>query len=108
HCGDESKFICSDATTFETTQNFDVIVFNECLYYFADPLDVLMKYEKRLTRRGIMIVSMYEAPRNTKIWDRIEPSRAFTHWTVVTSRSGTSWKIGCWQIGPPSDECEEH
>ena len=36
----------ADAAEYESDERFDVIVFNECLYYFDDPLALVRKYER--------------------------------------------------------------
>jgi SAM-dependent methyltransferase len=47
----------------ESDERFDVIVFNECLYYFDDPVALVRKYERFLRDDGVFIVSMYGVDR---------------------------------------------
>ena len=44
-------------------EGFDAIVLNECLYYFHEPLETLRRYLNALVPGGVVVVSMYEAPR---------------------------------------------
>jgi hypothetical protein len=68
-------------------------VFNECLYYFDDPVGVLRRYERLLERAGILIVSMHATHRNRRIWKAVEGHRRAEDEIQVTNRSGTSWTI---------------
>jgi 2-polyprenyl-3-methyl-5-hydroxy-6-metoxy-1,4-benzoquinol methylase len=50
----------ADAQTFTADQTFDVIVFNEVLYYFPNPMAVVERYERWLNPGGLFIASLYE------------------------------------------------
>lgn len=52
-------FICSDAEGFRIDKKFDVILFNETLYYLEDPLEQLARYREFLSDGGSMIVSVW-------------------------------------------------
>jgi 2-polyprenyl-3-methyl-5-hydroxy-6-metoxy-1,4-benzoquinol methylase len=41
---EKTSFICADAVTYTPNELFDVIVFNEALYYFDEPLKMVGKY----------------------------------------------------------------
>jgi 2-polyprenyl-3-methyl-5-hydroxy-6-metoxy-1,4-benzoquinol methylase len=47
---------------------FDVIVFNEVLYYLDDPIQTLWRYRALLGRRGIAIVSMHYPSSDGSPW----------------------------------------
>jgi 2-polyprenyl-3-methyl-5-hydroxy-6-metoxy-1,4-benzoquinol methylase len=97
---DKTFFVCSDATIWTTHEQFDIIIFNECLYYFSYPLSVVRMYERFLNKNGIMIVSTHVTDRNKKIWNLIERFYAIKDSTVVTTTSSSaSWKIACWKPG---------
>jgi 2-polyprenyl-3-methyl-5-hydroxy-6-metoxy-1,4-benzoquinol methylase len=48
-----------DAETYEPTEKFDAIIFNETLYYFHEPLVVMARYVQALRPNGIILVSTY-------------------------------------------------
>lgn len=51
----------SSAEAFESMGNrWDCIVFNECLYYMADPIAVLRRYAAFLNPGGIIVISIYQ------------------------------------------------
>lgn len=55
----KTVFLQADAETFQPTEAYDVIVFNEALYYFHAPLDTLKRYVRFLRPDGILIISTY-------------------------------------------------
>jgi 2-polyprenyl-3-methyl-5-hydroxy-6-metoxy-1,4-benzoquinol methylase len=55
----KTRFQVAPAETFSSPEEFDVIVFNESMYSFKDPVPFLLGYERFLQKDGIMIVSVY-------------------------------------------------
>jgi 2-polyprenyl-3-methyl-5-hydroxy-6-metoxy-1,4-benzoquinol methylase len=55
-----TKFLAGDAASFDPRAKFDVIIFNESLYYFDDPIAVLKRYGAFLERGGVFVASLYE------------------------------------------------
>ena len=54
-------------------QKYDVVIFNETLYYLAWPMKTLKKSFDNLNPDGIVIVSMHDYHgRNNRIWKQIE------------------------------------
>jgi trans-aconitate methyltransferase len=53
------RFVCENSETWKPDQQFDVVVFNESLYYLSNPLAALMKYTEALNRGGIMALSIF-------------------------------------------------
>jgi 2-polyprenyl-3-methyl-5-hydroxy-6-metoxy-1,4-benzoquinol methylase len=92
-------FCCADAKTYNPDNRFDIIIFNECLYYFKNPLYVVRTYERFLKENGLIIVSMYVGDRTKKIWGILENFFTIEDSTLITNRSGTSWRIACWKMG---------
>ena len=102
---DESRerFVCADLCTFETPAGsaFDVIVFNEVLYYFADPVSLVQRYRASLATGGLVIVSVFH--ENERCWKAINQSLASEclQTTVVHElSSGKSWYLGVYQARP--------
>jgi 2-polyprenyl-3-methyl-5-hydroxy-6-metoxy-1,4-benzoquinol methylase len=54
-----TTFVCADAETYVPSERFDVVVFNETLYYFRDPLGTAARYTRALSPDGIVIVSTF-------------------------------------------------
>ena len=71
------SFEVADFTEWRTDSKFDIIVFNETLYYATYTVPVLDRYFDMLDEHGSIIVSMYRH-RNTKlIWRDIGRRFAF-------------------------------
>jgi 2-polyprenyl-3-methyl-5-hydroxy-6-metoxy-1,4-benzoquinol methylase len=93
---DRISFLAADANTFTPGEQFDVVVFNECLEYFRDPLAAVRRYESALTKNGVMIVSMFagvETMRTNKIWKVLRTRYRFRQETQVGTTSGYVWNI---------------
>ena len=56
-------FICTDAEYFVPSDTYDVIIFNESLYYFLDPVATVVRYSSALRPDGILFVSTFLSSR---------------------------------------------
>jgi len=54
----KAKFLAIDSKSFGSRDKYDVIVFNEMLYY-VDLKNILTKYQKLLNRNGLFIISLF-------------------------------------------------
>lgn len=89
-------FVVADALAYVPSETFDVIVFNESLDYFADPVAAVSRYERFLTGNGIFIVSNFRGPdtmRWKQIWRRLAHVYTTDDATSVTNNSGMTWDI---------------
>jgi SAM-dependent methyltransferase len=55
----DTRFLQMDAANGPPPGRFDIIVFNESLYFFRDPLTVFNRYTAALAPDGFIIVSMF-------------------------------------------------
>lgn len=70
---ENTKFICEDILKYEPDSKFDMIIFNESLYYIKKPCDLLKRYSNFLSENGIILISMWNnKERNNKIWGMIK------------------------------------
>lgn len=83
-------FVQADLHTFETAHRYDVIVFNESLYYSPAPAQVLKRYLAFLKPDGVFIVSMY-LPRYAGAWDAVDRLFRIIDEVQIRNRSGTTW-----------------
>ncbi|MBK6914256.1 MAG: methyltransferase domain-containing protein [Ignavibacteriales bacterium] len=64
-----------EISSYEPDQRFDMIVFNESLYYFDKPIEVIKKYKNFLSKDGKIIISMWDnKERNNKLWKDVDRS----------------------------------
>jgi 2-polyprenyl-3-methyl-5-hydroxy-6-metoxy-1,4-benzoquinol methylase len=61
-------FVTGEADGFETPAQFDLIVFNECLYYLDDPAAVMRRHLRFLAPGGHVTVSMHDTLRSRALW----------------------------------------
>lgn len=55
-----TEFVRADAEDYTAGRQFDVVVFNECLYYFYDPLRAIERYAATaLKPGGLMLLSNF-------------------------------------------------
>ena len=91
---DRCQFVQSDASTWQPPHTFDVVVFNEALYYFRDPIAVLRRYEAGLKEDGLIIVSMYARMGHTNmIWRSVMRHATCLHRTDLRSDGGRRWSV---------------
>ncbi len=89
----KTHFVCADALSFAPEQTFDAIVFNECLYYFAQPLEVIRRYEPYLAPDGIFVISMTCIPSTLVIWKMLAPFCTTEDEVRLWNRADRSWVI---------------
>ncbi|MBI2827024.1 MAG: class I SAM-dependent methyltransferase [Planctomycetia bacterium] len=90
---DIADFLAADAEMYTTNDKFDVIIFNETLYYMNNPIQILDRYAAFLERDGILIVSTYIARKLLTL--PIEIARHFdvVEQATVLNARGLGWII---------------
>lgn len=89
-CNGERQFATADVATYTPSSCFDVIIFNESLYYLSDPLAVVRRYENFLKPDGLFVVSMYlyaKAP----LWRQLGSAYDIVDSTAVANKNGMVW-----------------
>lgn len=100
--GERTGFVVADAETFVPDQRYDLVLFNECLEYFAEPLALVQRYERFLAAEGLFIVSMFagiDTARTSHIWRMLRSRYAEVAYTRLTIGSGYTWLIKV--LAPP-------
>ena len=85
------SFVQGDGDTYEPEGRFDLIIFNESLYYLKEPLQALQRYATALEPKGVFLISTYTSSRRALAILR-DVKRKFT---VVeekeTCQGGLTW-----------------
>jgi SAM-dependent methyltransferase len=94
------RFVCADLATFDPPPGsaFDVIVFNEVLYYLADPPATVRRFRHALAAGGLIIVSVFHT--NLRTWKAVDESLAPERLQaafVSDFASGKAWYLGLYQ-----------
>jgi 2-polyprenyl-3-methyl-5-hydroxy-6-metoxy-1,4-benzoquinol methylase len=90
---DKANFAVGDLEIWETHLRFDIIVFNESLYYTRDPRETLLRFNRFLSSAGAFIVSMCEYGHNAAVWSRLDETVQWLHGTEVRNCKGQCWEI---------------
>jgi 2-polyprenyl-3-methyl-5-hydroxy-6-metoxy-1,4-benzoquinol methylase len=89
-----AAFMVGDVATFETSQVFDVIVFNEVLYYLKKPDEDLRRFARFLAPGGIFIVSVWYHADGIRAWKRLKSRfEELDRVRVVHPASRLKWDI---------------
>ncbi len=56
----QDRYICSSLENYSPDTKWDVVLFNEVLYYTSDPVAQLKKFERSLKKDGCFVISMYQ------------------------------------------------
>jgi predicted TPR repeat methyltransferase len=64
----QDRMICSQLETYSPEGRWDVILFNEVLYYTADPVAQFRKFSGSLNANGFYVISMFKK-RNPFAWN---------------------------------------
>jgi 2-polyprenyl-6-hydroxyphenyl methylase/3-demethylubiquinone-9 3-methyltransferase len=87
-----TSFAVADAEAYAPPQRWDAIVFNECVYYFRDPLATVRRYESFLEDGGVLIVSTFRSRRADVIVRRLLERYRLLEETAISNRKGT-WVV---------------
>jgi SAM-dependent methyltransferase len=88
----KTAFAAADAESYQPPDRWDAIVFNECVYYFDDPVGSVRRYEAFLEEGGVFIVSTFRSRRADVIVKRLLETYRLLEETAVTNRKGT-WVV---------------
>ena len=66
-----TEFFLAAAESYQANDLYDVIVFNESLYYIKDPMVVFAKYRALLANDGIIIVCMFQTNLARRLWSHM-------------------------------------
>jgi len=89
-----ASFVQGDACEYVPDSRFNVIVFNECLFYFEDPLGVMQRYQRILEPSGVMIASIYVMGLDRRVWSMIESAYRILTATLITNPNPqVSWTV---------------
>ena len=101
---DRTVFVRAEAEDYTPDRTFEVIVFNEVLEYFDEPLELVRRYEPFLAPGGHFVASMFAAPvtsRSQRIWKRLESRYEVAAHSRVRIGRDYQWNVKVLRV-PPS------
>jgi 2-polyprenyl-3-methyl-5-hydroxy-6-metoxy-1,4-benzoquinol methylase len=99
------EFVQADARTFVPREAFDVVIFNESLYYLEDPVGVVRRFARLLKAGGILVISMNSTVSGAKIWKALRPHHTILDEVQVRHGSRPPWVV---KVLVPSGAGERH
>lgn len=82
-------------------EKFDVIIFNETLYYFDKPYNTLKTcIEKNLNPGGCFIISIYDFQGHNVIWKKLKEKYNFSVIEKIKNKKQQKWKVGVFKPEP--------
>lgn len=97
---DRTRFVVGDAATYVPDREYDAIVFNECLYYFDDPVATIRRYRSFLAPDGVFVISLFNRLWfSRRLLRRLPAVGRLAAQTRVYSRQGAGWTIGVYVPG---------
>lgn len=100
----QSAFVCAGAEGYVPERSFDLVIFNEVMEYFTDPLAVAIRYETFVAERGHFIVSMFagiDTARTRHIWRRLESRYVPIAHVRVSTQRDYLWNIKAFRVHLP-------
>lgn len=89
-----NNFSVVDYETHHINKKFDVVIFNETLYYFNHAGKTLQKcIDENLTKQGVIIISMCDHERHDLIWELISKKYTVIDTRKSANEEGISWTI---------------
>lgn len=88
-----AEFVVADAESWEPPTQFDAIILNECIGYFADPAVILKRFTPYLKPDGRFFISVHRFARSGAQWKRLESVATVEAATAVMSTKGNVWDI---------------
>ena len=95
--GATASFAVADAEAFTSTERWDAIVFNECVYYFNDPVATVRRYGAWVEKGGVLIVSTFRSLRADAIARRLGEALEVMEETAITNEKGT-WMVRVYRL----------
>lgn len=88
---EKTVFVAGDGASHFDGSKYDVIVFNEALYYFDDCIKVLNHYLKCLNPGGFFIISMVVGDISQRHWRNIDTDFNVVDGVQIINQRGITW-----------------
>jgi 2-polyprenyl-3-methyl-5-hydroxy-6-metoxy-1,4-benzoquinol methylase len=93
---ERNSFMVGDAAVFTPARKFDVVVFNEVMEYFDDPVHAVNRWCEFLQPGGVFVVSMFSGlntARSDRIWRALAKLYEQRALTMVRNEERYEWII---------------
>jgi 2-polyprenyl-3-methyl-5-hydroxy-6-metoxy-1,4-benzoquinol methylase len=90
---DVTQFICADIADYIPDRKFKAIVFNEVLYYFDKPDEVIARYANFLEPDGRFVISLWDSAESQAAWQRLKHTITVTNEVYLRNGEQTAWRV---------------
>jgi SAM-dependent methyltransferase len=94
YADERTRFEASDIRTYQPTEKFDTIAFNESLFYIDDAVGELNRYTAFLAADGIFLVSLHLKPKTEELWRQIGRHFHVIDRLRIANARGVEWMMG--------------
>ena len=91
-----SKFVVSDIQKFDLDEKFDVIVFNEVLYYLDNPMKSVERFEKN--NENLYFIFSFYGGREDLINELAQKYQLINKQLVIKKENQANWGISIFKV----------
>jgi SAM-dependent methyltransferase len=81
-------FLACDAQSYIPEATFDVMILNESIYYFEQPVTTLQRYADYLNPGGVFVISLFDKDRTRPIRRQLKAAFSLVDEAVVSNSKG--------------------
>lgn len=82
-------YLVADMDVYEPTGQFDLIIFNEVIYYSKHPLETLQRLATYLKPDGLLLVTINDHKHSANYWEAIKDGFTLVDETTTITSKGT-------------------
>ena len=99
---DKARFMTGDLNKLEVTGQYDVVIYNESLYYLGNPQKAVQALLKNLAAGGVFIISMVDkhGKERENIWGELDEILELQEKIKVANLAGDSWTVRTYKTKP--------
>lgn len=86
-------FVVGDGKAYPVNEQFDAIIFPECIEYLGDPIALLEHYQTGLAPGGVFGVTQWLGLKPLRIWRRFKAQTEIVDEAVVSASWGGAWQV---------------
>lgn len=91
---EKCTYLVADMDKYQPTGTFDLIIFNESIYYSRHPLETLQRFATHLKANGLLIVTINDHKHSDELWRSIKDGfELLDEATTVTTKSTCVCKV---------------
>lgn len=96
---EKTRFVVGDLDRLSVQGQWDVIIYNETLYYLRDPKGAVGAVLPHLAAGGVVVISMVDkhGKERTELWSKMEEILHTADKKKITNSNGDSWTIRVYQ-----------